>query len=751
MKLPPTSAMRTTALSIALSVVAMEASAFQVLLDVYATSCNGDDGAIFASATGGVAPYTYDWGGGITDPEIFNLAPGFYTVTVTDDTGSQNSATGEVYVGGAPGTGAMLLADIGYGGLAPCTGECNGGFRLYLFQQAGGYSISTTPTLSVVEVDNDEPDNLSYYHRYEILGACAGQTIELSVINGCGSGSTSITIPTLYEPVVTLDEVTGSCSSADDGTISGQVTIVTDPPMSEDSWILRAVDDQGAVVVPSPNILYSMGTDDLQFFNLHPGDWTLRFTTIESVGSGQSPCIYEVPVTVPDLGTACATVSGTLHFETDEDCVQDGLEVGMPNQLMRVTPGPLYGITASDGTYSIALPYGGYDLEQLNTDAVQLCPGTAPVPITVSSGTNVVLDLADSLLTPFDMRAYLYSGTSRVGFPFRYSVRVINSTGHPSENVSVSLAYDPLFPLISASSGANTSVPGQVEWSIPVLGPFEQRWLNVDLQVPPDPGLLGTLHTATATVASSTAEPNTTNNTYAITHAIVSSYDPNDKQGIANVSGSSTQFFLDQDQWVDYLVRFQNTGTDTAFTVVIRDELEADLDIESLEILGASHPYTPSFGGARELVFTFSDILLPDSTTDLLGSQGFVAFRLKPRVGLLPGDALENTAAIYFDFNSPVITEPSALVAEFSTGVAGYPVNTFQVWPVPAKDRLNITATSSISSLRVVASDGREVDIPYTRTAFSSLDVSGLQPGAYLLVVRYTEGTESRQRFIIQE
>ena len=34
-----------------------------------------------------------------------------------------------------------------------------------------------------------------------------------------------------------------------------------------------------------------------------------------------------------------------------------------------------------------------------------------------------------------------------------------------------------------------------------------------------------------------------------------------------------------------------------------------------------------------------------------------------------PGTVIENIANIYFDFNDPVITEPSVLVAEFSTGV----------------------------------------------------------------------------------
>ncbi|MBK9629215.1 MAG: hypothetical protein IPO56_16370 [Flavobacteriales bacterium] len=49
-------------------------------------------------------------------------------------------------------------------------------------------------------------------------------------------------------------------------------------------------------------------------------------------------------------------------------------------------------------------------------------------------------------------------------------------------------------------------------------------------------------------------------------------------------------------------------------------------------------------------------------------SHGFVTFRIRPRTPVLPGTVIENIANIYFDFNPPVITEPSVLVAEFSTG-----------------------------------------------------------------------------------
>lgn len=46
-------------------------------------SC-GANGTSMANVTGGTAPYSYLWSTGATTPNIFNLAPGSYTVTVTD-------------------------------------------------------------------------------------------------------------------------------------------------------------------------------------------------------------------------------------------------------------------------------------------------------------------------------------------------------------------------------------------------------------------------------------------------------------------------------------------------------------------------------------------------------------------------------------------------------------------------------------------------------------------------------------------
>ncbi len=742
--------MRNLFLIVALVASTTVTRALEVRLEVYATDCDGNNGAIIATALNGDPPYAFNWSDGSAGSEIHGLSPGTYSVTVVDNTGASSTATCEVFFGGAPPTASGLTQNLGFPGLAPCTGQCNGGVRLYLLRQFGGYTVSTSPNLNVVLSpiwDSGEPDNVSYYQRYELLGACAGQTIQLSVNSSCGSGEVSFTVPALIEPTIAVGEVTGSCTGANNGTIAGEVTVVTEPLVSEDSWSVRAVDDLGLQVAPIPNLPFHAGTEAFQIVGLHPGDWTLRFTSIESLGSAQLPCVIDVPVTVPDLGTACATVSGTVHYETDVDCLQDGLEVGIPYQLLKATPGPVYGITSGNGDYSIGLPYGAYALEQLNPDAVQLCPPVGPIPFTVSSGNDAVLNIADSTLSPFDLSVYALQGISRVGIPFTFSVRLINNTGASGENVNVTFTHDPLFTFISGTNDP-VATPGQVQWNIPVIAPFEQRWLQFTVQVPPDPQLLGLLHSWSATATSTSNESSMVNNTDTGQGTIVASYDPNDKVGTANNSQSTEQYYLDQDLWIDYVVRFQNTGSDTAFTVVIRDIIEQDLDIESLQILGASHAFTPSFGEGRELVFTFNDILLPDSTTDLLGSQGFVAFRMKPRNGLLPGDVIENTAAIHFDFNEPVITEPSVLVAEFSTAILTPMSDDLIVSPIPASEQIRFQFPGTIERLSVITADGRVIFTSRPQAADGIVDIATLPSGCYLLQVRTSQGSVYCRRFV---
>jgi len=134
----------------------------------------------------------------------------------------------------------------------------------------------------------------------------------------------------------------------------------------------------------------------------------------------------------------------------------------------------------------------------------------------------------------------------------------------------------------------------------------------------------------------------------------IGAFDPNDKQAIP--TGYNTAHYIGRDVDLAYKIRFQNTGTDTAFTISIRDTLSPWLDASSVRPGSASHPYTWQLLGDGVLQFKFENILLPDSNTNLAGSQGYISFDIKQKHTLPLQTLIENRAAIFFDFNAPVLT-----------------------------------------------------------------------------------------------
>ena len=130
----------------------------------------------------------------------------------------------------------------------------------------------------------------------------------------------------------------------------------------------------------------------------------------------------------------------------------------------------------------------------------------------------------------------------------------------------------------------------------------------------------------------------------------------NDKQ-VWDTTGTNADGPVDPStSMLDYLIRFQNTGNDTAFTVVVRDTMDTQLNLSTLTIIGNSHPVQYSVTGQNHVAFTFPNILLVDSNTNEPLSHGYIAYRIALDSGLTTPATIENAAGIYFDFNAVVAT-----------------------------------------------------------------------------------------------
>jgi uncharacterized repeat protein (TIGR01451 family) len=133
-----------------------------------------------------------------------------------------------------------------------------------------------------------------------------------------------------------------------------------------------------------------------------------------------------------------------------------------------------------------------------------------------------------------------------------------------------------------------------------------------------------------------------------------SSFDPNEKTAMPEGIGAMHNVL--PNTTIEYMVRFQNTGSDTALNVSVADTVDANFDLSTFKMLNASHPYSVSFGQNGAVLFTFNGINLPDSTHNELASHGFVKYSVRQKHNLPEGIALRNRASIYFDFNAPVVT-----------------------------------------------------------------------------------------------
>jgi hypothetical protein len=125
-------------------------------------SCNGGIlGAITTTVSGGVSPYSYNWGGGITTQNRTALAAGTYNLTVTD----ANSCTKTTTVTLSQPAALVLTANVtnincGVGNTGAINLAVTGGTSPYTYNWGGGVTTQnrtnlSTGTYTVTVTDNN--------------------------------------------------------------------------------------------------------------------------------------------------------------------------------------------------------------------------------------------------------------------------------------------------------------------------------------------------------------------------------------------------------------------------------------------------------------------------------------------------------------------------------------------------------------------------------------------------------------------
>lgn len=694
-----------------------------VTLIPYDDACGNGTGWINAVPSGGVPPYNYVWSpvpaNGQGTSQALGLVAGTYQVTVTDSNADVVMASATINTIGS----LLPMTLAAYPNT--CDGACNGTANALISGPWGGLA----PYTATIGPGGSATWNPNGVYLANLCPATT-YTVTVTDANGCSDTWNNITTQDYTTPVLLNQTINGSCS----GGATGSVVLDYD----QVGWV--AATTMGGA--PAPYLV--MGNQVLMN-NLQPGLYTVSVFPAGMLGP--SGCDNTTLITIPVSPNPCGSLDGAVYVDFNADCVQDVSDVPYPNRVLEVQPGNHYCFTDAAGQYATELFYGSYDAHVANAvDYNTLCPAVVPAPFTLNGFTpTATIDFALESITGPDMYAYTASTTPRPGFPLTYGVYAVNNGAYTFGPFDVTLAYDPVLTFVSSSPAPTVNTPGFLQWSLAGLAPFTFEAIGVQMVVPPNPGLIGTYLDATVSVLPVPADAVPANDSYLITRMVVGAYDPNDKQAVTSSRLSTTQYFLDADEHIDYTIRFQNTGNAAAINVELVDTLSPLLDIGTLEVLAASHPFTVQLRHDTVLSFRFDNIMLPDSTSDPLGSQGFASFRIAPKSTFALGEVVANNADIYFDFNPPIRTNTVELVADFTTGIAVVDARErISVMPNPASDAVTLVADAVLQPQRILlrSSTGQVLrDVPWPGGDVRAvLDLSRLATGLYAVEVRGAGG-----------
>ncbi len=223
---------------------------------------------------------------------------------------------------------------------------------------------------------------------------------------------------------------------------------------------------------------------------------------------------------------------------------------------------------------------------------------------------------------------------------------------------------------------------------------------------------------------------------------LLCSCDPNDKLVSPEGIGEEN-YTLFEDNLFNYTIRFQNTGNDTAFSVIIRDTISEHLDLSTYQLIASSHDVKAQVDiEERHIEFLFEDIYLPDSNVNEPASHGFVKFRMESLSDLAENTFIENRAGIYFDQNPPIITNTTQnqMVSEIPTSLEALNTqSSIKIYPNPNTGHFIINAEQNeIKGYRLYNNIGQLLQEQKIQS--SSIQVeANLKAGLYFLAVETAE------------
>src|SRR5690554_4687470 len=449
------------------------------------------------------------------------------------------------------------------------------------------------------------------------------------------------------------------------------------------------------------------------------------------------------------LGENCGNnhiIGSIIYDENNNGCDTDDLT--MNNIWITASNDPASSTTLSVNEEYILNVYEGTHIISLNVpNYFSYSPVNPIVSFTGSDNVETLNFCLTANQTVQDLNITLLPITpARPGFEADYQIIVQNIGTQTVNNISVSFTFDDTKQsFVSAVPSPSSTTANQLNFDITSLSPFSSTIINFTMQTftPPTVNSDDILN-FTATVSPNTNDYTPNDNTFELAQIVVNSFDPNDKQ----VLQGSEIYIDDVNGYLHYLIRFQNTGTASAINVRIEEELHESLDWNTIQILNSSHNYRVEITDGNQMEFIFNNINLPYEAQDEEGSNGYIAYKIKPIAGTQIGDfIIGNEAYIYFDYNEPIITNTTSTeVVEENSSVSVHNLNDLiSVYPNPTNGVLYISSKGNtiLEGVKIYNLQGRELFGSTTNQ--ETINIENLSAGIYLMNIRTNQGVISKR------
>ncbi|MDA9773611.1 T9SS type A sorting domain-containing protein [Saprospiraceae bacterium] len=348
-------------------------------------------------------------------------------------------------------------------------------------------------------------------------------------------------------------------------------------------------------------------------------------------------------------------ISGYVYFDENENGIFDSNEIPLDQQKVFLDPSVSTSWSSNTGNYNFPIDpgySGDYSLTCQPTPGWALTTDEEIIidPTSVSVDSNFGLT-PETLIDQASID--LSSAATRCGFSVPFWLNYEN-TGTTYSDGTISIKLDPLSTFIESNPMPDEINGDILVWNFEDLPPSYSDKIKLQLQMASADFIGSDLSFKGEIELVDNNNDSLFHVSQDYTSVLNCAYDPNDKL-VEPSYEDFDNYTLFTDSLI-YTVRFQNTGTDTAFNVRIEDVLDPNLDWATLDVIAASHNYEVLLNDNGKVIFYFNDILLPDSTTNLIESNGFIKYEIKPKQEVDDFTPIYNTAAIFFDFNEPIYT-----------------------------------------------------------------------------------------------